>query len=250
MDNRPSDGYALSDGVLLAQALARAGLYIFETADAVRLSPSGSTPERVRYLLKVLVDADWIVRLRRDLYAGTGRLPGGVDIPELVGATSLVSPAVISHMSALAYHGLTDQVPLVVTASTPKKVVTRCMRHPRAGSEERHLWRVLGIDYRYVTVIPGRFDLGQQTVWLDERFRVGITDRERTVLDLFAMPRLFGGVGEGLATLERAKDELDLERLVDYALRHDLVAVAKRLRLGAGQAGGGDEDPDTAIGAA
>ena len=228
MDERSSTGYGVSAGVALANALAHAGLYVFETQDAQRLAPSGIEKTRVPYLLKVLTDAGWLVRLRRDLYAGTGRLPGGVDIPPFVIATSLVTPSAISHWSALAHHDLTDQTPLVVTATTTRRVVTPSICTGRKG-ESRHVWHVAGIDCRYVTVIPQRFGFGIDMVWLDERFRVPVTDRERTVLDLFAMPRHFGGVGEGLAVLDRALAALDLERLVGYALRYQSTTLAKRL---------------------
>jgi predicted transcriptional regulator of viral defense system len=70
------------------------------------------------------------------------------------------------------------------------------MRGAKKGVEPQHVWRVAGLDFRYVTVIPERFEFGIERIWLDESFRIPITDRERTVLDLFAMPRLFGGIGE------------------------------------------------------
>ena len=221
--------YGLSAGVALVASLAKAGVYVFSTARAAELAPQGVDPQRVRFLLKSLTDAGWIVRLRRDLYAGTGRLPGGVDVPAFVIATALFSPSAVSHMSALAYHDLTDQVPLVVTVSPPQKVVTPSMRKGSAAGEGRHIWHVAGIDCRYVTVIPSRFGLGLETIWLEERFRVSITDRERTVLDLFAFPRRFGGTGEALSVIERHRDGLDLEKLIDYALHYDSVAVVKRL---------------------
>ncbi len=78
-------------------------------------------------------------------------------------------------------------------------------------------------------IVPKRFSFGIETVWLEERFAVPITDRERTVLDLFAIPRVFGGLGEGLSVLERASDDIDVETLVEYAIRYDSIAVAKRL---------------------
>jgi predicted transcriptional regulator of viral defense system len=229
MEKSATTEYGLSAGVALATSLAKAGLYIFTTADAARLAPQGVDPQRVRFLLKSLADAGWVVRLRRDLYAGTGRLPGGVDVPAFAIATAIVSPSAVSHLSALAYHDLTDQIPLVVTISTPRKVVTPSMRKSGGVGEARHIWQVGGIDCRYVTVIPHRFELGLEVIWLEERFRVSITDRERTVLDLFAFPRMFGGMGEALSVIERHRDELDLERLIDYALRYDSASVVKRL---------------------
>ena len=228
MDERPTGEYGLSAGVALARGLADAGLYVFTTGDAVELRPAGVRPAAVPRLLKSLADAGWIIRLRRGLYAGTGRLPGGVDLPPFAIATSLVKPSAISHLSALAHHGLTDQIPLVVTAITPRKAVIPSMRGARPV-EGQHVWHAVGLDFRYVVVIPERFSFGIEIIWLDERFRVPITDRERTVLDLFALPRVFGGLGEGLSVLERAHGEIDVPRLVGYALRYGSIAVAKRL---------------------
>jgi predicted transcriptional regulator of viral defense system len=92
-----------------------------------------------------------------------------------------------------------------------------------------HVWHAAGLAFRYVVVVPQHFDLGLEMIWPDERFRVPITDRERTLLDLFAMPRLFGGVGEGMRVLEQFREGIDLAKLVAYALRYGSVAVAKRL---------------------
>jgi predicted transcriptional regulator of viral defense system len=49
------------------------------------------------------------------------------------------------------------------------------------------------------------------------------------VLDLFAMPRLSGGIGEALRVLEQFREDIDLARLLDCALQHGSVAAAKRL---------------------
>jgi predicted transcriptional regulator of viral defense system len=229
MDERPAGEYGLSAGIALASSLADAGQYVFTTDDAVELRPPDVRPAAVPRLLKSLADAGWIIRLRRGLYAGTGRLPGGVDVPPFAIATSLVKPSAIAHLSALAHHGLTDQIPRVVSAITSRKLVVPSMRGVKKGTEREHIWHAAGLDFRYLMVVPERFELGIEMIWLDERFRIPITDRERTVLDLFAIPRLFGGLGEGLAVLERAQGEIDIPRLVGYALRYGSVAVAKRL---------------------
>jgi predicted transcriptional regulator of viral defense system len=218
----------LSAGIALARNLADAGLYVLTSADAVDLRPADVRPAAVPRLLKSLADAGWIIRLRRGLYAGTGRLPGGLEIPPFAIATSLVKPSAIAHLSALAHHGLTDQILLSTTAITTRKVVTPSMRgaQPLVGP---HVWHAAGLDFRYVVVVPEHFDLGVQTIWADERFPVPITDRERTVLDLFALPRLFGGIGEGVRVLEQSREDIDLAKLVAYALRYGSIAVAKRL---------------------
>jgi predicted transcriptional regulator of viral defense system len=230
MTTRPSGEYGMSSGIALAGALATAGLYIFRTEDAQRLAPRSVSPAHVPYLLKVLTDAGWLIRLRRGLYAGTGQLPGGVDVPPLVLATALVSPSSVAFMSALAYHDLTDQVPRVISVVTPKKVVTPSMRGATQGpAKGRHTWHVAGIECRFTTIRADRYDIGLAKGWIEDRFSFSISDQERTVLDLFAMPGHFGGIAEGLSVLDRARDEVDIEKLVDYAIRYRSVAVAKRL---------------------
>jgi predicted transcriptional regulator of viral defense system len=101
MAERPIGEYGLSAGIILAGNLADAGRYVFTTDDAVELRPADVLPESVPRLLKSLADAGWITRLRRGLYPGTGRLPGGVDVPPFAIATSLVRPSAIAHLSRL-----------------------------------------------------------------------------------------------------------------------------------------------------
>jgi predicted transcriptional regulator of viral defense system len=228
MDEPLTGEYGLSAGIALASSLADAGMYIFTTEDAVDLRPPEVRSATIPRLLKSLTDAGWIIRLRRGLYAGTGRLPGGVDVPAFAVATSLVKPSAVALMSALAHHGFTDQIPRVVTAITPRKTVAPSMR-TGAQAEGPHLWHAAGLDFRYVVVIPEHFSFGVETIWLDERFRVPITDRERTILDLFALPRLVGGISEGFTVLEQASGDIDVDKLVGYALRYRSIAVAKRL---------------------
>ncbi len=56
-----------------------------------------------------------------------------------------------------------------------------------------------------------------------------ITDRERTLLQLFISSRLFGGMGEALGVLHNHLVGLDLEKLVTHALSYNKISVAKRL---------------------
>jgi predicted transcriptional regulator of viral defense system len=233
------EGYGETLGVKLLRELAGRGSFIFSTEDAKAAAADLDIPGTyLPQLLSKLAAGGWLLRLRRGLYAGMGRLPGEVEVHPFAVATNLVSPSAISHWSALHHHGLTEQVPRQVTASTPKKVVTPSMR---AGSQSRqrgevasgreagrHAWEINGVSYEYYTVAPDRF-FGIEEVWVDEHFRIPIYDRERSLLDGFAAPRLFGGLSEPLGILEEHAGDLDLEKLVRYALRYGKASVAKRL---------------------
>ena len=68
----------LKPGFTLLQRLADDGRYVFTTADAVRRGGELGLSRSAAYMLLSRLCADgWIERLRRGLYAGTGRLPGG-----------------------------------------------------------------------------------------------------------------------------------------------------------------------------
>lgn len=222
--------YSLTGGLRLVRHLIVSGRYIFTTDDAAAAAGEiGVAATYLPRLLSALVDGGWLLRLRRGLYGCTGEIAGTGSIHPYAVATSLVSPSAISHWSALSHHGFTEQLPHNVSAITPRRIVTPTMRGSSGEVRQRkHAWEVAGIRYEYVSVKPERF-FGYDLVWVDERFRVPLTDRERTVLDCFAFPHLIGGLSEALAILSEHWAGLDLSKLVAYALRFSQGATIKRL---------------------
>ena len=222
--------YGQTLGVRLLRELTAEGLIVFSSADVRRVGTQlGISSDYLRVLISQLARGGWLTRLRRGMYAVTGALAGDLHIHPFAVATQIVQPSAISHWSAMHHHGLTEQVPRGVSVITPKKVVTPSMRKP--SDEDRHghhAWEIGGIWYEYVSVKPEHF-FGIAEVWIDQHFRVPITDQERTILDLFAFPRLFGGMGEALTVIEEHIQDIDLQRLVDYAVRYGTGSVAKRL---------------------
>jgi predicted transcriptional regulator of viral defense system len=75
-------------------------------------------------------------------------------------------------------------------------------------------------------VIPDRF-FGTQEVWVGDA-RVRITDPERTLIDGLCRPRYCGDYAEVLHAFDVIGDRLNVDRIVEYALRLD-GATAKRL---------------------
>ncbi|MCC6129324.1 MAG: type IV toxin-antitoxin system AbiEi family antitoxin domain-containing protein [Acidobacteria bacterium] len=218
--------YGETRGLALMEGLEDAGKLVFTTADAQAIGGKrGMSPEQVRLLTSRLARAGWIRRIKRGLYATTGRLPGSVAPHDYAIALALATPSALSHRTALNFHGLSDQVPREITCTTTAKVVTPSMRGRGKGESA---WIVDGLRVQLVTVRPERF-FGIADVWVDQRTKVAMTDRERTVLDLVADPARFGGLGEALAILEAHHRSLDLPRLVSYAERHGVAVVAKRL---------------------
>lgn len=213
-------------GVELVRRLAAAGDRIFSTDRARELGEEiGLGGSYLRQALHYLARDGWIVRLRRGLYALSSTVPGVSPVHEFEIAMALVEPAAISHWSALHHHGLTDQVPRSVFVLTTTKASVPRERNTSPGRRSAG-YRVGATTYRFVQVKPERY-FGVETEWVGDA-RVSFTDPERTLLDGLARPRYCGDSAEVLHAFRMRGEDLDLERLVDYALRLD-VATVKRL---------------------
>jgi len=208
-------GYAQSQGMtLLNHVVEQVGpLFTIEEAKTAAAALN-LPPKRVRALLSQLAQAGWIERLKRGSYAV---------------AAALISPLAISHWSPRAHHGFTTQIPPMVQASTTATVVTPEMRQGAAYRPRgRSAWRALGLEFEFIQVQEKHF-FGFQEQWVSRWHRVAITDPERTLLDLFAAPQVFGSLRIGLEILETELHRLDVEKLSAYALRYHVGAIIKRL---------------------
>ena len=213
-------------GVELVRLLVHEGDRLFTTDRARELAPRvGLSDAYVCEALHHLRKGGWIVSLRRGLYALTSTVPGAVSVHEFEVAMALTSPAVVSHWSALHYHGLTEQVPRTVFVLTT--TATSAPRMRAAGSTPRG-GRYLAGDtmYRFVRVSPDRL-FGTEQVWIHDA-TVVITDLERTLLDGLSRPRYCGDFAEVLHAFEVAMNRMDVTRIAEYAIRLG-TATAKRL---------------------
>jgi predicted transcriptional regulator of viral defense system len=209
-------------GIELVRKLASEGHRIFTTALAREVAPSIGLSEG--YLIEALyhlVKSGWTVRLRNGLYAISSTVPGTTPAHEFEIAMHLVSPAAISHWSAMHFHGLTDQSPREVFITTAAKAVPR-----RRTPGIHHGFAVGHTVYHFVQVTPERF-FGIEKVWVGDA-RIAITDPERTLLDGLSMPQYCGDFAEAIHAFDVRSDNIDLSRIISYALKLD-IAAAKRL---------------------
>ena len=221
-------------GVAFLRALAEHGRPTFTVADAQRESEaSGIAPSYLSVLLHRLVRAGLVQRIKRGTYTLAAGVLGFPEAHPFALGMALVDPCAVSGWSALNHHGMTEQVPRVVTLTTPRRVVTPAMRGVDRG--EASNWRTAGQTFEIVTVVPAHY-FGHEEIWLGDS-RVRILDRERALLDCFALPRRFGGLAEGLGIIEEHLHEIDVGRLVDHARRYGVASVAKRIGYALDQAG-------------
>ena len=212
-------------GTELVRLLASEGDRVFSTDRARELSSRVGLKDA--YLWEALYHlrrGGWIVSLRRGLYALSATVPGLTPAHEFEIAMALVTPAAISHWSALSHHGLTEQVPRLVYVLTTARSVPR--KRGATPKDADPGYQVGGTFYRFVQVKPERF-FGIEDVWVNES-RVTMTDPERTLLDSLMMPRYCGDFAEVLHAFDARSPNLDVPRIIRYALKLD-AATAKRL---------------------
>lgn len=211
---------ASTSGIELVRRLAAEGDRIFTMERARELAPeAGVSADYLRQALHHLVRSGWLVRLRKGLYAICSAMPGVTPVHEFEIAMAVVSPAAISHWSAMHFHGLTDQAPRKVFVLTTTGANVPRLRGKKAVS-------ISGTAFTFVQTKRDWF-FGTMKAWVGEA-QVVVTDPERTLLDGLSMPQYCGDFAEVLHAFEVRGRNLVMDRIIGYALRMD-VAAAKRL---------------------
>jgi len=128
---------------------------------------------------------------------------------ELAGAANYY----LSHASAMDLHGMTTQPQFIVYVTSTRQY--------------RPL-TVLGTEFRFVRCKPDQL-FGVEAQWIDKSERIAVSDLERTVIDGLRQPAYCGGFSDVARGFWIRRDALNVERIVDYALRLNVGAVIRRL---------------------
>lgn len=223
-------GYSQPEGLKLLEIAAQTHGPIFTLEQLKPLADrQGLSQTHLRKLISDLAASGRINILKRGTYVVTHSPLFADEIHPFAVALALAQPAAISHWSALAQHGFTTQLPAMIQASTPRKIITPEMRTgPAHRPRNRAVWRALDLEIEFIYVQPRQF-FGHQTIWVNRWQKVQITDPERTALDLIARPDVFGGIPAAIEIFEDALPQISVAKLVEYALKYDVVAVVKRV---------------------
>jgi predicted transcriptional regulator of viral defense system len=119
----------------------------------------------------------------------------------------------LSHATAMEIHGMTTQPQLVVTVTTPK---------------HRRSLTALGVEFRFVRC-QRRHLFGLTEHWVTKQEKVCVSDLERTIIDGLKQPEHCGGLTEIAKGLWMRSQDMNVDRLVQYARRIGVGAVVRRL---------------------
>lgn len=130
----------------------------------------------------------------------------------IVVASQLIHPYYISYWTALNLYGWTEQPSQTIFVATTKikKSLT-----------------VQGVSFRFVRLKANRF-FGHVDRWVGAQ-KVTIADREKTIVDCLDQPRYCGEIVEVAKGIWNGRDEVDFEKVLNYADRMKNGAILKRL---------------------
>jgi predicted transcriptional regulator of viral defense system len=121
----------------------------------------------------------------------------------------------IGYYSALQLHSLITQPAL------REQVVVNRQFKPA-------LLTVRNVSFQFIYHNPQHF-FGAKSVWVDAYNKVMCSDVEKTLIDCLFKPDYGGGITEIAKAIFRAKEKVDYEKLLTYAIQFDSQAVIKRL---------------------
>jgi predicted transcriptional regulator of viral defense system len=203
-------------GARLLSTLAESNRLVLSVADAQEIL-GGSYDAALQTLMR-LDRAGWLVRLTAGRYAIVPLSSGDVPTPQInryVIARELLhdTPYYISHDSAMDIHNMLTRPVVSVIITTPRRLANR---------------DILSVPYRFVYASPSAL-WGCGPAWVTPYEQVIVSDLERTILDGLARPDLCAGVSQAATGLWMRRDDLDWDRLVGYARKIGIRAVAQRL---------------------
>jgi predicted transcriptional regulator of viral defense system len=123
------------------------------------------------------------------------------------------APYFVSHASAMEIHRMVTQPQFVVFASSTKRIPSRTLHNT---------------EFRFVLIRPNHF-FGTAKHWVTKQESVNVSDLERTVIDGLRQPEYCGGVTDVAKGLWMRHRDMQTAKLVDYARRLGIGAVARRL---------------------
>jgi len=119
----------------------------------------------------------------------------------------------LSYATAMEIHGMVTQPQLVVYVTTLKP---------------RRPINALGIEFRFIHT-QKKFFFGLSDYWVTKQEKVRVSDPERTIINGLKQPEYCGGLTEVAKGLWIRHQDINMRRLIKYAVKIGIGAVIRRL---------------------
>lgn len=180
--------------------------------DSIRdLLKKDNSDAEIRNKVSLLSKRGWLVRLKRGIYAVASlESHNFTGISPIAISNAFISNSYVSMELALNYHGLFDQLSARVTAVNVDKSVT---------------YQFQNIEYHFIKTKRELF-FGFEEISVDGR-KAKIASLEKTILDYLYFRNDSYTVDLILEKLEAAKENIDINKLVDYSLAYPVSTKRK-----------------------
>lgn len=119
----------------------------------------------------------------------------------------------LSYATAMEIHGMVTQPQLVVYVTTKKP-------HRPVN--------VSGVEFRFIPT-PKKHFFGFIDHWVTKQEKVKVSDLERTIIDGLKQPEYCGGLTEVAKGLWRRHQDVNINKLIEYAVKINIGSVIRRL---------------------
>ncbi len=192
--------------------------HCFEIREALDALPE-SGESAVRELLSDMTKRGLLMRLKEGLYY---IIPYEADAETFMpdwhlAARCLVKDAAyyVGYYSALHIHNLITQ------PSLKEQIVVSKQQRPS-------VIRIKEVPFQFIYHNEKHF-FGMKKIWIDNFNQVQCSDLEKTIIDCLFKPDYAGGIVEVARAIYVAKDQINFDTLLEYAIRFQSQATIKRL---------------------
>jgi predicted transcriptional regulator of viral defense system len=119
----------------------------------------------------------------------------------------------LSHGSAFDLHQMVTQPQFIVYVSSPRMMRSRVIQ---------------GAEFRFVRCKVNDL-FGITEMWVDKNEKILVSDLERTLLDGLKQPAYCSGLSEVAKGFSMKHQQIDPQKLIDYAVKLNVGAVNRRL---------------------
>ena len=189
----------------------------FSAKDIYNLNPDEKR-QNLRVQISRMVDKGLVTRLYKDLY---WIVPFNQDADNFLPEWHLLAEPLtkglsyyVGYYSALQIHGL-------ITQPSLKEQIVWVEGKSRTID-------IKGVEFQLISHNEKHF-FGQKKIWIDSFHKVICSDLEKTVIDCLFKPEYAGSIIEVAKAIWMAREKIDFDKLLQYAIRFDCQAVMKRL---------------------
>lgn len=190
----------------------------FSQSEVKKLFP-GSNASTIRELLSDMTKRGLLMRIKEGLFY---IIPYDQDPQTFMPDWHLLTQYLvgdakyyIGYYSAMQIHSLITQPALKEQIVVNKQIKPSTLK-------------IKNIPFQFIYYNEKHF-FGEKKTWIDSYNKIQCSDLEKTFIDSLFKPDYSGGITEIAKALFKSKEKLDYEKLFNYAVKFDSLAVSKRL---------------------